>query len=136
MSSEESWDLLIECKGCQVENLFPDFHPRTALICNQCRELLVDDKLDETHNEFVCGDCGMKLLLLKGTVIDIGETTCQCGSSNITQMQAHTLPNAALVFEEKKDLEVLEDTDWLRSGTLDSPEDDDYNEMFDKDPGM
>ena len=133
-------DLLIECRSCGVENMITDYVPSTRIFCSQCRERLVDDDLMESHLEYVCQACDMKMILLQATEVKLGESACSCGSTDVLKIGKTTLPTevleaGGLVEQAMDDDEVLEDTDWMRSGS-EGVNDDDYEDMFNQDPGQ
>jgi DNA-directed RNA polymerase subunit RPC12/RpoP len=138
MPSQNPIELLIACKSCGIENLIVDYAPGLPAVCSQCREGMIDLELMESHKEVVCQDCGMTLLLLKDTEITMGESTCRCGSNNLALQDSPSIP---LLAEEAKALLKDEDTDpidsdfdWCRPAPADDVSDD-YNEVFDDDPG-
>jgi DNA-directed RNA polymerase subunit RPC12/RpoP len=115
-----------------------DYVPSNPIFCNQCRERLIDDKLAETHLEYVCQACDARLILLEATKVQLGESACQCGSKDVLKLGKTALPSEALQaggLADNGDDEVLEDTDWMRSGSGDII-DDNYEDMFDQDPGQ
>lgn len=135
MSASESSEIFVECKGCGVENFFGDYSPGNVIVCNQCRDRLVDADIDDTHNAFVCDDCGLTLFLLKETEVIPGESTCRCGGASLSEIEISDVASDYVSFpdNEDEDDEPLEDTDWLREGSA-NPDDDDYNDMFNQDP--
>ena len=140
MAVEDPHDLLIECANCSVENIFSDYTPEMVTICNQCRGRLILSDFNQTHNEYRCDDCGFVLCLSKDTPFEKGKTACRCQSFNIRKIGKSTLyeeTEEAGTFEEKdRDDDVVEpDEDWCRSDLSDIETRDDYNEMFDQDPG-
>ena len=72
MNYPTSFDLLIECRGCGLENLLTGFTATQPAVCNQCRERLLDLEMETTHQELVCEDCRMILLLSKDAPILAG----------------------------------------------------------------
>ena len=135
------YDLFMECRSCGVENMITDYVPSRPIFCNQCRERLVDDNLKETHLEYVCQACDMRLILLQATEVKLGESACSCGSTDLLKVGKTALPKEAaqaggLVEEGMDDDEVLEDTDWLRPGDSGDVDDDNYENMFNQDPGQ
>ena len=140
MPNKIPYDLLIECRSCGVENMITDYVPSTRIFCSQCRERLVDDDLMESHLEYVCQACDMKMILLQATEVKLGESACSCGSKDVSKIGKTTLPTevleaGGLVEQAMDDDEVLEDTDWMRSGS-EGVNDDDYEDMFNQDPGQ
>jgi len=140
MYDKVSFDLLIECRCCDVENLITDYVPSMHIYCSQCRERLMDDDILETHCEFTCQECSMKMVLLKDTEVKIGRSVCACGSADLRKVGKTTLLEEAakaggLIGRGEDEEGILEDTDWLRSdpGSID---DEDYEDMFNQDPGQ
>jgi len=138
MSSYKPIELLVVCRSCGVENLLPDYTPGLPAVCSQCREGLIDMELMGSHKEVVCGDCAMTLLLNNDTEITRGESTCRCGSSNLVQQDSPSIP---LLAEEAKAQQGVDeddpldsDFDWCRSAPADDMSED-YNDVFDDDPG-
>ena len=132
-------DLLIECRGCGVENMITDYDLGVLIFCSQCRDHLIDDDIVETHVEYACQQCDMRMVLLEDTEVEIGESACSCGSTDILKVGKTSLPMEAakaggkIQFGEEDD--ILEDTDWMKSGSGDIG-DDDYEDMFNQDPGQ
>lgn len=138
MSSHKPIELLIACRSCGIENLIVDYTPGLPAVCSQCREQLIAMELMDSHKEVVCGDCGMTLLLTRDTEITMGESTCRCGSSNLALQDSPSIP---LLAEEAKTLNKQEDEDpadsdfdWCRPAPAEEISDD-YNDIFDDDPG-
>lgn len=157
----EPRDLLIECKSCGAESRFSKYVPEMHVVCSHCEEQLIDVDLNETHDEYVCEDCGHTQLLLKDTPFNEDENECRCGSASIIKMdsssiaeeaeeagaldrieeglEADTLDDEA---EEEEDDEGLDDMmdeeeeeDWLRSDPHEIDEPDEFDEASDGDPG-
>ena len=140
MNDKKPCDLFIECRSCGVENMITDYVPSTRIFCSQCRERLVDDDLMESHLEYVCQACDMKMVLLQATEVKLGESACSCGSKDVSKIGKTTLPAevleaGGLVEQAMDDDEILEDTDWMRSSS-EGVNDDDYEDMFNQDPGQ
>ena len=140
MYDKTSYNLFIECRSCGIENNITDYAPSMHIFCSQCREQLIDLNIIETHCEYLCQECDMRLILLKATEIKLGESACSCGSTDLQKVSKTTLPDevekaGGLIGLEEGDEEVMEDTDWLRSdpGRVD---DEDYEDMFNQDPGQ
>ena len=134
MAIEEPRDMRVECQESRIENVFTDYTPATVILCNQCREQMLHPDLNESHNEYRCDDCGFSICLLKKTEFAEGETPCRCESLNIHRINPSTLYEDALkagAFEEN-DLETG-DFDWFRSESTTT--NDNYDEIFDQDPG-
>ena len=112
---------------------------RIPIFCNQCRERLIDDDLAETHLEYLCQACDMRLVLSQETEVKPGESACSCGSTDILKIGQTALPAEVLkacgFIDTSEDGEILEDTDWLRPGGSGSF-DGDYEDMFNQDPGQ
>ncbi len=139
MNSKIPYDLLVECRSCGIENNIVDYVPSMRIFCSQCRERLIDADIVETHCEYICQNCDMKMVLLQATEVKTGESACSCGSTDLLEVGKTTLPDEAaraggLIDLAEDDDDVLEDTDWLRSD-LSEIDDDDYNDMFNQDPG-
>jgi hypothetical protein len=82
----------------------------------------------------------MKMILLQATEVKLGESACSCGSTDVLKIGKTTLPTevleaGGLVEQAMDDDEILEDTDWMRSGS-EGVNDDDYEDMFNQDPGQ
>jgi hypothetical protein len=148
----EPKDLLVECKSCGAESHFTHYMPETNIACAQCREPLLDLDLNESHDEYVCEDCGYTQLLLKDTPFDPDTTACRCGSDSIIKMDSSSIAEEAEEagaldkldddetldddepLEEEDDEEELDDEpeeDWLRSDPRELGESDDYDEAMD-----
>jgi hypothetical protein len=137
MAIEDPHDLLIECVDCGVENMFSEYSPANVTICNQCRTQLIQPDFDQTHNEYHCDDCGFVMCLSKETLFEKGKTACRCGSFNIKSIAKSTLyedAEEAGAFDEDE-LDSVPDDDWCRSDLSGIEASEDYNEMFDQDPG-
>ena len=140
MTDKKPCDLFIECRSCGVENMITDYVPSMPIFCNQCRERLIDDELTETHLEYVCQACDMRLVLSQETEVKLGESACSCGSTDVlktgqTNLPAEVLKAGGLTDPSEDDDETSEDTDWLRPGGSGSFGDD-YEDMFNQDPGQ
>ena len=134
-------DLFIECRSCGIENMIAGYVPSMRIFCSQCRERLIDVDLVETHCEYVCQSCDMRLILLQATEIKLGESACSCGSKDLLKVDAMTLLDAAaeaggLIEFDEDDDKTSEDTDWLRSSGSGEVYDDSYDDMFNQDPGQ
>ena len=141
MNDKKPCDLFIECRSCGVENMVTDYVPSMPIFCNQCRERLIDAELTETHLEYVCQACDMRLVLSQKTEVKLGESACSCGSTDVLKTGQMTLPAEVLkaggfVDPSEGDDEILEDTDWLRASGPGDIGDDDYEDMFNQDPGQ
>jgi ribosomal protein S27AE len=138
MSSLKPIELLISCGSCGIENLLVDYTPGMPAVCSQCREGLISIALMDSHKEVVCGDCGMVLLLSRDTEITIGESTCRCNSTNLALQDSPSIPllaQEANSFETKKEDDLEDpDFDWCRPAPAEEASED-YNDIFDDDPG-
>jgi len=121
MKLKTPFELLIECEGCGLENLIPEFTPEVPAVCNQCRENMLAYDLQQTHQGHTCDSCGRAYLLKTETEFVDGESECQCGSRDFTESS------------ESDDADP--DFDWCRPAPDDSPQDD-FNEIFDDNPGF
>jgi hypothetical protein len=129
-------DILIECRGCQIENIFGEYSPDKVLVCNQCRERLIEPDLDEVYSRFDCEVCNFAILVLKKTEFKIGEAKCRCGSNELVKTNCtEMVENAkkAGAFDLIDEAPPSED-DWYRSEPI-KDQDKDYNDMFDRDIG-
>ena len=140
MRDKMPYDLFIECRSCGIENMIADYVPSMRIFCSQCRERLVDTDLVETHCGYVCQACDMRLVLMQTTEVELGQAACSCGSTDL-KADEMTLPDEAakaggLIDPGEDGDEILEDTDWLRSANSADVDDDDYNDMFNQDPGQ
>ncbi len=136
MNSQSKLDILIECRGCKVENIFGEYTPDKILVCNQCRERLIEPDLNDIYSRFDCQTCGFAILVLKETKFKIGEAKCRCGSNELASSNCSSIiDNArdagAFNIEEE---DSPSDGDWYRSESL-QDDDSNYNDMFDQDPG-
>jgi len=138
MSSHKPIELLVACRSCGIENLIPDYTPGRSAVCSQCREGLIAIELMDSHKEVVCGDCGMTLLLPRSAEITVGDSTCRCGSFSLLLQDFPSIP---LLAEEAKTSKVGGDEDpidtdfdWCRPASVDEISED-YNDVFDDDPG-
>ena len=139
MAIEEPFDLLIECADCGIENIFSGYTPEQLVLCNQCRNRLIHSEFNQTHNEYRCEDCGFVMCLTKETPFDEGKTACRCKSLNIQkvgQSELYEEAEEAGAFEvDEEELDTDPGEDWCRSDLSSLDSIDDYNEMFDQDPG-
>ena len=131
--SSKITDILIECRGCGVENVFSDYNPDLFLVCNQCRERLVEPDFCEIYRQFDCQDCGFAVFVKSDSDFKIGESTCRCDSVNFKQTDPkHFFKEVenAVGFEPMDELEDDGDN-WYRSEPI---EDDTYEDLFSDDP--
>jgi hypothetical protein len=135
MPAEKS--LLIECPDCGIENLLAEIVPGVPAICNQCRADMLSPDLVETHIGYSCDSCGMAFLLNKETGFEVGESECQCGSSDFSPLQLDLFVAnlESTIKAQDSDKDDGEDFDWCRPSTDDVSEGD-YNNIFDDDPGF
>jgi len=137
MNSETPFDLLMECGGCGLENLISAFTPGAPAICNQCRENLLDYDLASSHQGHTCDTCKRALLLKKETDFVNGESECQCGGKDFTALDVEDFAGR-MATAEKVGLDDDDDDpdfDWCRPEQDHLPSED-YNEIFDDDPGF
>lgn len=132
-------DLLVFCKACGIENLHPDYHPRNFLVCNQCRDPLIEPNLNDTHKEAMCEQCSMSVLLLKDTPFEEGKSACRCGSMELKLRPQSTIADdaskaGAFDFAEDDNAAAGNGYSWIRSDETERV-DSDYNQLFDKDLG-
>ena len=126
-------EILIECRGCGVENVFNDYAPDMFLVCNQCRERLVEPDFCEIYRQFNCQDCGFTVFVKSGSDFQIGESVCKCEGTNFKQGD----PKAFLkAVENSAGFEPMDDLDddgagWYRSEPI---EDDTYEDLFTDNP--
>ncbi len=138
MPLKKPFDLLIECQGCGIENLVPDFTPGVPAICNQCRETLLSPSLADSHLGNTCDNCRMAFLLKKETGFIAGESECQCGGSDFTPLDMSRFTKdlqSAGAYDLADDDDAVDDFDWCRSAPEVSAGDE-YNDLFDNDPGI
>jgi hypothetical protein len=133
MPSEKS--LLIECPACGIENLLVDIVPGVPAICNQCREALLRPDLIETHTGHSCDFCSMAFILNKETGFEVGDSECQCGSSDFSPLELGLFVADSTTENQDSDEEDGESFDWCRPGP-DNASEGDYNNIFDDDPGF
>jgi len=126
-------EILIECRGCSVENVFNNYAPDMFLICNQCRERLVEPDFCEIYRQFNCQDCGFAVFIKSGSDFKIGESTCRCDGTNFQQNDPKPFfkeVEKAIGFEPMVEPED-EGLDWYRSDPI---QDDSYEDLFTDDP--
>ena len=79
------------------------------------------------------------MCLTKGTLFEQGKTACRCGSFKIQSIAKSTLyedaEEAGAFDVDDEDIEATPNDDWCRSDLSGIETSDDYNEMFDQDPG-
>ena len=129
-------DLLIQCQSCRIENVFSNYTPDQLILCNQCRDRLIEPNLSEVCSQFDCQDCGFSVLILKKMSFVVGEAVCRCGSKNLSRVEPITLYEGAVqagAFEAES--MSTKEGDWYRSETVDG-EAEDYNKLFDNDLGV
>lgn len=127
--------LLIQCQSCGIENIFDSYAAERLVVCNQCRDRLIEPNFAEAFNQFDCRDCGFSVFLLKKTPFIVGEAACRCGSRNLQQIEKVSLyDEAKAAGAYKDDNGPLNDDDWYRSEPV-SEDKLDYNDLFDNDLG-
>jgi hypothetical protein len=137
MTAKASFELLIECGGCGLENLVPGFTSGVPAICNQCRENMLAYDLSQTHQGHSCDSCARVYLLKTDTEFVNGESECQCGNRDFTPLNvqdfiAQTTQNPQAAEPQDDD---NADFDWCRSEPGNTIKED-YNEVFDDNPGI
>ena len=137
MKLKTPFDLLIECGGCGLENLISEYSPGMPAICNQCRENMMAYNLLDTHQGHVCSSCQRALLLKKETDFVNGESECQCGGQDFTELGMKDFTDEVSKAEKEAldDVDDDPDFDWCRPAS-DHEVKEDYNEIFDDDPGF
>jgi hypothetical protein len=135
MPAEKS--LLIECPDCGIENLLAKIVSGVPAICNQCREAMLRPSLVETHTGHSCDSCGMAFLLNKETGFEVGESECQCGSSDFSPLELDLFVAnlQSTIKAQDSDEDNGDDFDWCRP-SVDDISEGDYNNIFDDDPGF
>ncbi|MEC7641117.1 MAG: hypothetical protein VYC17_03075 [Nitrospinota bacterium] len=132
--ANQSKSIMIECRGCGIQNIFNLYTPEDFLICNQCRERLVEPDFCETYRQFDCQDCNFSLFILNETNFKPDEAACRCGGTNIQQQDSRPFLQAV---KDSGGLDIENqsferNSDWYRSEPVSES---DYDEMFDRDPG-
>ena len=128
--------LLIECRACGIENLLADtISGYATAICNQCREYLIIPDLIKSHTGHICNECGMAFLLKKNSSFVLGESECQCGSSNFSPLEVSKFVTDFQRPELEDSGDIDDDFDWCRPAPNEELEGD-YNNIFDDDPGF
>ena len=127
-------EIMIECRSCGIQNIFNDYSPKDFLVCNQCRERLIEPDFCEIYRQFECQDCGFIMFILHQTEFKTGESACRCKGTNIQQRDpapflGQVKRAGALDIEDKP---LDDSSDWYRSEPI---AENDYDEMFDKDIG-
>ena len=135
MIPDTPFDLLMECGGCGIENLFPGFIPGTHLICKQCRENMLAQDFSQTHQGHTCASCGMILLVKAETDLIAGESECQCGGTDFVELGLEGFVVRMAEAQKNESDDDDPNFDWCRSAPGSSLEGD-YNEIFDDDPGF
>ena len=135
MTLKTPFELLIECGGCGLENLIPGFVSGVPAICNQCRENMLAYDLPQTHQGHTCDSCGRAYLLKTETEFVDGESECQCGSRDFTELDLKDFADQTAQPKTSKPDDDDPDFDWCRPAPDDSPQDD-FNEIFDDNPGF
>ncbi len=137
MNLETPFDLLMECGGCGLENLISTFTPGAPAICNQCRENLMAYDLVGTHQGHTCDSCKRALVLKKETEFVNGESECECGCQDFTELSMRDFVDRVTQAKKKGSDNTDDDPDfdWCRPAP-DHATKEDYNEIFDDDPGF
>ncbi len=137
MKLKTPFDLLVECGGCGLENLISEYNPGMPAICNQCRENMMAYNLTATHQGHVCNSCQRALLLKNETDFVNGESECQCGGQDFTELGMKDFTDEVSKAEKQAldDADDDPDFDWCRPAS-DHELKEDYNEIFDDDPGF
>ena len=135
MTLKTPFELLIECGGCGLENMIPGFTSGTTAICNQCRENMLSYNLPLTHQGHTCDSCGRAYVLKTETEFVDGESECQCGSRNFTELGLKDFAGESAKSQKSEPGDDDPDFDWCRPAPEDSPQDD-FNEIFDDNPGF
>ncbi|MBT5549700.1 MAG: hypothetical protein HOJ79_04390 [Nitrospina sp.] len=135
MELKTPFNLLMECGSCGIENLIPGFAPGTPVICNQCRENLLATDFAQTHQGHICDSCGMALLIKAETDFSDGESECQCGGKDFTELNLKKFSDQVAKAPKEELADDDPDFDWCRSAPDNSVKED-YNEIFDDDPGF
>ena len=133
MPNRSQRDVLIECQSCGIENIFNGYLPEQLVLCNQCRDRLVEPNLQEICNQFECLDCGFEIIVLKKTPFILGDSTCRCGSKNIKKVET------ILIYQDAVKAGAFDDApptdgDWYRSEPV-TDDMENYNKLFDNDLG-
>ena len=131
--SSEITEILIECRGCSVENVINNYSPDSFLVCNQCRERLVEPDFCDIYRQYNCQDCGFAVFVKSSSDFKVGESACRCEGTNFKQVDPKPFfqkVEKAVGFLPEDDLDD-DGPDWYRSESI---EDDNYENMFDDDP--
>jgi hypothetical protein len=133
MSAEIS-EILIECRGCNVENVFNDYTPDMFLVCNQCRERLVEPDFCDIYKQYTCKDCNFTVFVRDSSEFKVGESACRCDSTNFEMVDPKSFyKNVENAIGFDPDDDISDDDDWYRSEPIET-EDDSYDDLFDNDP--
>jgi len=136
LNSKAILNILIECRGCRIENIFGNYSPDKVLVCNQCRERLVEPDLDDVYSRYDCKHCDFAIFVLKETNFKIGESKCRCGSDDLVKTNCTNFVQSARnagAFDFGDEASPSDD-DWYRSEPI-QDQDLNYNDMFDRDLG-
>ena len=132
--SAEITEILIECRGCNVENLFNDYSPDMFLVCNQCRERLVEPDFCDIYNQYTCQDCNFTVFVKETSEFKVGESACKCDSLKFKKVDPKSFyKNVEKAIGFNPDDDLADDDNWYRSEPVES-EDDSYDDLFDNDP--
>jgi hypothetical protein len=77
----------------------------------------------------------MAFLLKKNSGFVLGESECQCGSNNFSPLEVGDFASDLQLPGLEDDNEIDNDFDWCRPAPNEEFEDD-YNNIFDDDPGF
>jgi len=137
MTLKTPFELLIECGGCGLENMIPGFISGAPAICNQCRENMLAYDLTQTHQGHTCDSCGRAYLLKTETEFVDGESECQCGSRDFTELDLKDFADQTAEPQRSvsDNADDAPDFDWCRP-VSDNSTKEDYNEIFDDNPGF
>lgn len=132
------FELLIECGGCGLENLAPAFTFGDHAICNQCRENMLAYNLSDTHQGHTCDSCERVYLLKAETEFVNGESECQCGTQDFTELDMKEFSDKVAKAQQAalKDEDPDTKFDWCRPAKNNDVNPEDYNEIFDDNPGF
>ncbi|MBT5028699.1 MAG: hypothetical protein HOH38_11655 [Nitrospinaceae bacterium] len=138
MTENSPFELLIECGGCSLENLIQGFRLGDHAICNQCRENMLAYNLADTHQGHTCDSCGRAYLLKSETEFVNGESECQCGAQDFTILDMKDFADKITKAQDKAldDEEGDAKFDWCRPAPTNGVNKEDYNEIFDDNPGF
>ena len=132
--SSKITEILIECRGCGVDNIFNDYSSDMFLVCNQCRERLVEPDFCDIYNQYTCKDCNFTVFVKESSDFKVGESVCRCDSTNFEQVDVKSFyKNVENAIGMEPDDDLADDDGWYRSEPTET-EDDSYDNLFDNDP--